>query len=61
MDWLDLLEVHGTLKSLLQHHRSKASILLHSALVTQTRLLTQSLRQHTKGINLALKEPERNT
>ena len=31
MDWLDLLEVHGTLKSLLQHHSSKASILLHSA------------------------------
>ena len=27
MDWLDLLEVQGTLKSLLQHHRSKASIL----------------------------------
>ena len=31
MDWLDLLAVQGTLKSLLQHHRSKASILLHSA------------------------------
>ena len=31
MDWLDLLAVHGTLKSLLQHHSSKASILLHSA------------------------------
>ena len=29
MDWLDLLAVQGTLKSLLQHHRSKASILLH--------------------------------
>ena len=28
MDWLDLLAVHGTLKSLLQHHSSKASILL---------------------------------
>ena len=27
MDWLDLLAVHGTLKSLLQHHSSKASIL----------------------------------
>ena len=34
MDWLDLLEVHGTLKSLLQHHRSKASILWHSAFFT---------------------------
>ena len=32
MDWLDLLAVQGTLKSLLQHHTSKASILLCSAL-----------------------------
>ena len=32
MDWLDLLAVQGTLKSLLQHHSSKASILLRSAL-----------------------------
>ena len=31
MDWLDLLGVQGTLKSLLQHHSSKASILWHSA------------------------------
>ena len=31
MDWLDLVAVQGTLKSLLQHHSSKASILLHSA------------------------------
>ena len=31
MDWLDLLEIQGTLKSPLQHHRSKASILQHSA------------------------------
>ena len=31
MDWLDLLAVEGTLKSLLQHHSSKASILQHSA------------------------------
>ena len=31
MDWLDFLEVQGTLKSLLQHHRSKASILWRSA------------------------------
>ena len=34
MDWLDLLEVHGTLKSLLQHYSSKASILWHSAFFT---------------------------
>ena len=32
MDWLDLLAVQGTLKSLLQHHSSKASVLCHSAL-----------------------------
>ena len=31
MDWVDLLAVQGTLKSLLQHHSSKASILWHSA------------------------------
>ena len=34
MDWLDLLAVRGTLKSLLQHHSSKASILQHSAFFT---------------------------
>ena len=31
MDWLDLLAVQGTLKSLLQHHSSKASVLQHTA------------------------------
>ena len=34
MDWLDLLTIQGTLKSLLQHHSSKASILWHSAFFT---------------------------
>ena len=34
MDWLDLLAVQGTLKSLLQHHSSNASILRHSAFFT---------------------------
>ena len=34
MDWLDLLAVQGTLKSLLQHHSSKPSILWHSAFFT---------------------------
>ena len=34
MDWLDFLAVQGTLKSLLQHHSSKASILWHSAFFT---------------------------
>ena len=36
MDWLDLLAVQGTLKSLLQHRSSKASILRHSAFFTET-------------------------
>ena len=36
MDWLDLLAVQGTLKSLLQHHSSKASILRCSAFFTQS-------------------------
>ena len=31
MDWLDLLAVQGTLKSLLQHHSSKASVLLYNS------------------------------
>ena len=35
MDWLDLLAVQGILKSLLQHHSSKASILLCSAFIVQ--------------------------
>ena len=34
IDWFDLLVVQGTLKSLFQHHGSKASILQHSALFT---------------------------
>ena len=34
MDWLDLLAVQGTLKGLLQHHSSKASIFQHSAFFT---------------------------
>ena len=34
IDWMDLLAVQGTLKSLLHHHRSKASILRHSAFFT---------------------------
>ena len=36
MDWLDLLAVQGTLKSLLQHHSSKASILWRSAFFTMS-------------------------
>ena len=33
IDWFDLLAVQGTLKSLLQHHCSKASLLQHSAFI----------------------------
>ena len=36
MDWLDLLAVQGILKSLLQHHSSKASVLQHSAFFSDT-------------------------
>ena len=36
MDWLDLLAVQGILKSLLQHHSSKTSVLQHSALYSPT-------------------------
>jgi len=39
MDWLDLLAVQGTLKSLLQHHSSKASIPQSSALIMYQALL----------------------
>ena len=48
-DWLDLLAVQGTLKSLLQHHSSKASILQHSAFfIVQLSHLTWW--QHTQSI-----------
>ena len=49
MDWLDLLEVQGTLKSLLQHHSSKASILRYSAFFT-----VQLSHPHITGKNIAL-------
>ena len=47
MDWLDLLAVQGTLKSLLQHHSSKASILRCSAFLIVQTTLTAS---HILGI-----------
>ena len=50
MDWLDLLAVQGTLKSLLQHHRSKASILQHLAFF----IVQHSLPYMTTGKNIAL-------
>ena len=50
MDWLDLLAVQGTLKSLLQHHSSKASILWHSAFF-HSPVLT-SIHDHWKNHSL---------
>ena len=50
MDWLDLLAVQGTLKSLLQHHSSKASIFQHSAFF----IVQLSLPYITTGKTIAL-------
>ena len=50
MDWLNLLAVQGTVKSLLQHHRSKASILRHSAFF----IVQLSLPYMTTGKTIAL-------
>ena len=48
MDWLDLLAVQVTLKSLLQHHSSKASILWHSAFfIVQLRAITDYWKNHS--------------
>ena len=49
MDWLDLLAVQGTLKSLLQHNSSKASILRHSAFFT---VQLSSVHDHWKNHSL---------
>ena len=50
MDWLDLLAVQGTLKSLLQHHSSKASVLQHSAFF----IVQLSHQNMTTGKTIAL-------
>ena len=50
MDWLDLLAVQGILRSLLQHHSSKASILRHSAFF----IVQLSHPYMTTGKNIAL-------
>ena len=50
MHWLDLLAIKGTLRSLLQHHRSKASILRHSAFFTVQ--LSTSIHDHRKNHSL---------
>ena len=49
MDWLDILVVQGTLKSLLQHHSSKASILQRSAFFT---VQLSSIHDHWKNYSL---------
>ena len=49
MNWLDLLAVHGTLKSLIQHHSSKASTLQHSAFF----IVQLSHSYMTTGITIA--------
>ena len=53
MDWLDLLEVQGTLKSLLQHHSSKVSTLQHSAFF----MVQLSYPYMTTGKTIALTRP----
>ena len=50
IDWLDLLAVQGTLKSLLQHHSSKASVLWHSAFL----MVQLSYLYMTTGKTIAL-------
>ena len=50
IDWLDFLAVQGTLKSLLQHHRSKASVLQHSAFL----IVQLSYSYMTTGKTIAL-------
>ena len=50
MDWLDLLAVQGTLKSLLQHHSSKPSILWHSSFLYSPTLT--SIHDHWKTDSL---------
>ena len=50
IDWFDLLTVQGTLKSLLQHHSSKASILQHSAFF----IVQHSHSYMTSGKSIAL-------
>ena len=53
IDWLALLAAQGTLKSLLQHHSSKASILQHSALFTVQLSHLYGLDEAQAGIQMA--------
>ena len=52
MDWLDLLAVQGTLKSLLQHHSSKASILGHSAFFTVVTKVGSDSAMYSNGFSV---------
>ena len=52
MDWLDLFAVRGTLKSLLQHHSSKASILRRSAFFMDVCPTLTSIHDHLKNHSL---------
>ena len=51
MDWLDLLAVQGTLKSLLQHHSSKASIFCYSGSNEIPHCYTSQVKHRQKGIS----------
>jgi len=50
MGWLDLFAVQGTLKSLLQHHSSKASILLRSVFFIEKKLFGECFSKCGPGI-----------
>ena len=58
MDWLDLLAVQGTLKSLLQHHSSKASILLCSAFFIASTLYSLNSPEIEKVFLFVTENPE---
>ena len=62
-DWLDLLAVQGTLKSLLQHHSSKASILWRSAFfivqLSYPYMTTGSVARNKKGLEVGIILPSR--
>ena len=61
MDWFDLLAVQGTLKSLLQHHSSQASILQHSAffmvqMFSKLKTFSSAIQFETSLMSLSLEE-----
>ena len=61
MDWLDLLADQGTLKSLLQHHSSKASILWHSAFLIVWLSIHTRLLEKLKKVSLKFKKKKKLT